>query len=81
MATTAIIGTTSHRTGWLTWIRSIGSLEALRSAAAEDGALDALRAAGRERAELARLTGTYRDACAAPSDSMSDVIRTARYTF
>ncbi len=81
MATTAIIGTTPRGTGWLTRIRSIGSLHALRSAAAEDGALDAVTAAGRERAELARLTGTYRDGCAPPSDSMSDVIRTARYTF
>lgn len=81
MATTAIIGATPRRTGWLTRIRSIGSLEALGPATEDDAALDAVTAAGRERAELARLTGTYRDACAAPSDSMSDVIRTARYTF
>ena len=38
------------------------------------------RNAAYERAELARLTGSYRGAGADPSESMSDIIRTARYS-
>ncbi len=44
MATTTITGTTPRRTGWLTWIRALGSLDVLRSAAVEDDALDAVTA-------------------------------------
>ena len=38
------------------------------------------RATDHDRAERARLTGTYRDACADPSESMSDICRIARYS-